>query len=166
MKALLASAVVTLVSVFAMAQGEVQINWPSVNGLSVNNACATADTFRSLAKVTTCTATKDVRYAVSNQGEVGMVKRELAAGEALSSGEYLQVEKTCAAYGSRSLVVSRNTSTRECAYYTPAGQASEPCSKFITKTAKVGTTFSVEKIVRYGEADQQTFFNYTVPACN
>ena len=113
----------------------------------------------------TCTSTKVVRYGVSNRGEQGMVKRELATGEAPHSDEYLETEKQCATYGTRGLKVSRNVTTSECAYYMLAGEASEPCSRFISKTSKIGLTFSVEKIVRYGEADQQTFFNYTVPYC-
>ncbi len=61
--------------------------------------------------------------------------------------------------------VSRDMTAPECAYYPRSGEASEPCDKFITKVVRAGLTFSVEKIVHYGEADQQSFFNFTVPAC-
>ena len=165
MKALLASAVVTLVASFALAHGEVQWNFPSVNGLSVGNACATATTFRSLAPVQYCSATQTVRVAYSSQGEIGLVKRTLKAGEVARRGEFVENETVCSAYGMHNVEVSRVVSTSECAYYMPAGEASQPCTKFITKTSTVGTTFSVEKIVRYGQADQQTFVNFTVPNC-
>ncbi len=165
MKAILASAVVTLVASFAMAHGEVTINWPSVNGLSIDNACATTDTFRSLTPVKVCTATTTVRHAVSNQGEAGQVDRVLKAGEMPRSGEWVVNMQVCSAYGSQALEVSRDMTLTECAYYPRAGEASEPCDKFITKTVRAGLTFSVEKIAHYGEADQSSFFNFTVPAC-
>lgn len=165
MKAFLASAAMTLFATAAFAYGEVQINWPSVNGLAINNACATVDSFVSLTPVTTCLATTTVRYAVSTRGEAAMEKRLLAPGEQPHSDEWLQTEQVCSSYGSRAMTVSRNVTTTECAYYMPAGEASEPCSRFVSKTSKMGTTFSVEKITRYGQADQQVFFNYTVPAC-
>lgn len=165
MKAILASAVVSLVASLALAHGEVQDNYPSVNGLMVNNACATATTFRSLAPVSYCSATVTVRYGISSQGELGMVKRLLKAGEAPRRTEMLQEEQQCSAYSTKAVEVSRNMTQTECAYYIPAGEASEPCTKFISKTVTAGTTFSVERITRYGEADQQTFWNYNVPAC-
>lgn len=167
MKSFLTSTALTLFASLAFAgHGDVQINWPAVNGLAINNACATDDTFVSLNGVSTCTATKTVRYAVSNQGEVGYMKRQLAAGEQPNSGEWLETEEVCSAYGTVGLTVSRYVTTSECAYYPRGGEAYEPaCTQYVTKTSKVGRTFSVEQITSYGEADQQTFFNFTVPLC-
>ncbi len=163
---LVAASLVSLFATLALAYGEVQINWPSVNGLSVNNVCATSETFRSLTPVKVCTATTDVRYAVSSQGEAGLVKRLLKAGEQPRRSEYLQVEQMCSTYGMKAMEVSRLMVKTECKDYARAGEASEPCREFISTTVKAGLTFSVEKLVDYGEATQQTFFNYTVPACN
>ncbi len=163
---LITASIVTLFATLAMAHGEVQINWPSVNGLAVNNACATADTFRSLQGVKTCTDTKTVRYAVSSQGEIGMVKRLLKDGEQPRRNEWLQTEEVCSAYGYQGMEVSRNMTVSECAHYAPPGEHTEPCREFVSRTVKAPLTYSVEKIVHYGEADQQTFFKFTVPACD
>ncbi len=161
----LAVILTSLCAAVAMAHGEVQINWPSVNGLAINNACATADTLRSLNGVRVCTATKVIRYGVSSQGERGLVKRQLAEGEQPRRTEYLESESVCSAYAIQGREVSRMIAVTECAHYAPAGEHVEPCSEFISKTVKAGLTYSVEKIVDYGEASQQTFFNYTIPAC-
>ena len=162
---LLTATLVSLCASLALAHGEVQINWPSVNGLAVNNACATSESFRSLNGVQVCTATKLVRYAVHSQGEQGLVKRLLKVGEFPRRGEYLESESVCAAYATQAREVSRFMTVTECAHYAPAGEHAEPCSEFVSKTVKAGTTFSVEKIVDYGQASQQSFFNYTVPSC-
>ena len=162
---LFTAALVSLCASLAMAHGEVQLNYPSVNGLSINNACATNDTFRSLNAVKVCTGTTMLRYAISSQGERGMVKRLLAAGEQPRRSEFLQNEEVCSAYSLQGLEVSRNVTTSECAHYTAAGEASQPCTHFVSKTQKVGLTFSVEKMVNYGEGSQQTFVKYTVPVC-
>ena len=163
---LFTAALVSLCASLALAYGEVQINWPSVNGLAVNNACATAESFRSLHGVQVCTATNIVRYAVYSQGEAGLAKRLLKNGELPRRGEYLETETVCAAYGIQALEVSRFMTVTECAQQASSGsEYSAPCTQFVSKIVKVGLSFNVEKFVDYGEASQQSFFKYTVPAC-
>ena len=161
----LAASVVSLFATLALAHGEVQINWPSVSGLAINNACATEDTLCSVTGVKACTATKLVRYGVSSQGEVGLVKRQLKDGEQPRQYEYLQTEEVCSAYGIKNIEVSRMVTVTECAYYPRAGENAEPCKEFISKSVKSGLKFSVEKLVEYGDATTQTFINYTIPFC-
>ncbi len=140
-------------------------SWPSINGLPINNACATANTLRSIQPVKTCVATASVRYAYSNQGEAGSVRRLLKDGENARTGEYVETETQCAAYAARPLEVSRNVTVTECAYYTPAGEGAQPCQRFVSKTVKTGLTFNVETTTYHGEVSQQTYRNYTIPLC-
>lgn len=163
---LIATAILLLVAHFAFAHGEEEINWPAINGLSINNACATDETFKSLRPVRYCTETRTVRYAVSNQGELGLVRRPLGQRESPRYGEWLEEATKCVAYGKKDMEVSRYYTHGECAYNPNYGEVYEPCTRYITKREKAGLTYSVEKIVHYGEADQQTFFKFRVPLCH
>ena len=162
---IIATVILLLAGHLSFAYGDEQINWPAINGLSVNNACATDETFKSLRPVRVCTESKTVRYAVSNQGELGLVRRLLGHRESPRYGEWLEQSSKCVAYGKQDMEVSRYYTYGECAYNPHYGEVYEPCNRYTTKRVKAGLTYSVEKIVHYGEADQQTFFKFRVPLC-
>jgi len=158
-------AILSLVASFALAYDDSVVVWPSVNGLMINNACATDTTFRSLHPVSTCMQTEKTRYAVSDRGEIGEVRRELRAGDSLRSGETLVTETRCVSYDRQDMEVSRNVETSECAEIPRSGEITHTCRRFVRRTVMSPRTFSVEKVIHHGDLDHSTWFQFTVPNC-
>ena len=105
--------------------------------------------------------------AVRHQGEAEL-RRILKDGEEPRAGEWLETETSCTAYATHDMEVSRTVTVTTCIRWThPNGEQGSPeCLEYNTHSELAGLTYSVEKITDYGEAQQDTWFNFTIPSCN
>lgn len=163
----LATLIVLAFAGIAQAYGEITYDWPSVNGLAINNACATATTFKSLTPVTYCTETKVDRYSC-RMGEIETC-RPLKAGQPPYAGEYLKEDVRCVAYGTRHIEVSRTTKTTTCTKWAPINEMDHgQCLEWGTVETLVGVDFSVATYRTESAETGPQFIGYTthtVPNC-
>lgn len=127
----------TMIAAIA-ARAEVVYQWPVVQGLPVNQACATATTFKSTRPVPVCLETKVVsRLACRKSGEADSC-RPLGLTERASDSEEVQETLGCIKSEARHLEVSRVTTARRC--------LDKPeCLRFETVTQVMSPHFRVEK---------------------
>lgn len=148
---------------------DVRYEWPAVNGIMVNNACATDDVFRTLKPVTVCTKTEVVkRTACRYHGETELC-RDLATGEQEKYDEVVHEQTRCAAYKITDLEVTRTVHTKRCAEYGPVTEASSgECLRMEDYTFKAGRVYHVAKYeMRGGEAGDVYVGSerFVIPAC-
>ncbi len=162
---LVAALAIALMSSIAMARGEINWEYPIVNGLSLGNACHTEKTFKTLQPITYCTETKVTERYACRQGETEIC-RPLRDGEQPYSYEYLKEETSCVKYASQHMEVSRTFSYQKCVKWTPFDEinGSSECTQWKTVTEFAGTTYN---IIGYdAEGNGQTFQKkFKVPAC-
>lgn len=151
-----------------LAATEVRYEWPSVNGLPVNNACATDETFRSLAPVRVCTETAVVARHACHTGHAESC-RPLMEGEAARADEAVREDVRCVAREPRSIEVSREIVTVHCDQAQSTGGASSgPCAHLVERKTKVDRSFEVRKYeLRQGDASDAYLGTerFIVPEC-
>jgi hypothetical protein len=136
--------------------------WPSINGLSINNACATETEFRSLEAVKVCVETGAVsRTACRYAGESEQC-RVLGPNEQPKIDETISEKTECIKYESKSVVVSRIQTNMKCAKWSvPAPGKIKECLKYETVTSMIGNIFNVETFQDYDAEGGQQFIGYT-----
>ncbi len=164
---LLTSLLLTVMAQVALA-AEVTYQWPAVNGLPINNACATEKTFKSVKPITYCSETGVVARYACVYGEAEYC-RKLKAGEQPAGNETLREEYGCISQVTQHVEVSRIVKTTECTKWKNNGEAWDgQCTEWSTKESFVGLTFSVQRYKDYGGEVGQVFDgteNYTVAMC-
>jgi hypothetical protein len=165
---LILSAIIALAAQTSFASNVTYL-WPEVNGLAINNACATATTFRSLQPITYCSETKVVARYACVYGEAEYC-RKLKAGENPIGNETLREEYGCVSYSSQHKEVSRKVISQECKKWGPGfgDYAPNECLKWETKETFVGLTFKVQRMKDYGGEAGLVFDgteDFTVPMC-
>lgn len=169
---ILAASVLALCGLIATPSAkatDVRYEWPAVNGIMVNNACATEDTFRTLKPVTVCTDTEVVkRTACRYHGQTEQC-RELAIGEQEKFDEFVREETRCAAYKVTDLEVSRTVKAQRCAEFAPVTEASSgECLRMEEHVYKAPRTYHISKYeLRGGEAGDVYIGSehFVIPLC-
>ncbi|MBC7740619.1 MAG: hypothetical protein H7061_00375 [Bdellovibrionaceae bacterium] len=162
MKILIILATTILLSMSALASS-ITYNWPKINGLSIDNACATATEFRSLQNINVCVETKVTSRVACRYAGEGESCRSLGLNQSAAIDETVSEKTQCVKSESKPLVVSRVTQSMKCVKWSrpsAVGNDSE-CLKFDTVKSTLGKVFKVETF-RNDSADQgPQFFGYT-----
>lgn len=150
---------------FAIQEGDFIYKWPKVNGLPINQACATPTTFRSIEPVDTCTGRTYTREACS-LGEIEFC-RPLARNQQPGAGEYLKTDVQCNARSVAYMEVSRYSTTRTCVEYDTSETDAGRCLRHRSVRSIAPVTYDVQRLQFHNEmgfVDAGTF-RYTVPTC-
>jgi len=166
MKVLATLVLMTFAGLSQALAEDLTYDWPSVNGLKINTACATAKTFRSLKPTSYCVETKVQSYACK-QGEVEAC-RPLQSGQLPAPGERLKENVSCIAYGQRNFEVPRVVKTERCVESAPISEASYgECLRWGQVETFMGVDFLVSTYREQAEAGPvfAGHKKYTIPAC-
>lgn len=159
-----------LASIHAMASGEIRYDWPSANGILVNNACVDGANFRSLTPVKLCTKVAVVeRKACRYGGEGGEQCRIVKPGDHIANDEILQKVKKCVAYSNNIVTVPRTHAVDICTKYRqPSNESSGECLKLEKKLVTEGRVFYVDLYRQSGEGGESFAGTkkFTIPDCN
>lgn len=168
MKNLLMSMSVLLLSFTARAEPKIKYLWPSVNGLAVNKACSTENSFKSLTPVPFCSDLRVTsRQACRMGGEIETC-RNIKEGGKLYSGEYFVEQKSCYQTSTKEIEVSRMVTNSRCVQWTSPSEVDVgQCLKTETTTYKAGTNFKV-MMFEDGTPGPKNYLgelDFTVPEC-
>lgn len=141
-------------------------HWPTVGGLPINNACATATHFQSVKPIEYCTETGVVsRVACSKNGEAEYC-RPLGLHQKPGAGESVQETTKCIKFESQHIKVGRVSKVKQCTDWV-TDELSMRCLKYETVTTTMGRVFKVERHRETTDANVQFdgYLDYTIPDC-
>jgi hypothetical protein len=158
-------AIVILLS--AISQASVEYKWPVINGLAINNACATGTQFKSLKDITICTETAVVkRVACRYTGETETC-RNVGLNEQPRIDETVTEATRCVKSQTRKLEVSRISTAMKCTKWST--DAAPECLNYETVQTTMGKVFNVETYSNLGSSEHgSSFVGYTkfeIPDC-
>lgn len=151
----------------ASAANEIRYEWPAVNGLRINNACATADSLRSVTPVTVCTEMGVVARQACVSTVVGENCRTLVGNEVPHRGESVREDRRCVARAPRPVEVSRSVTLARCAEYSNVADTNtNNCLRFEKQTVALDRAFMVSKYEIRPEGDVYIGDErYVIPWC-
>lgn len=144
---ILSMAVLTFgLTVSAEAMVEVRYEWPSVNGLKINNACATRETFRSLKPVMKCVERGTVSRQACAKVNDSVVCRFMIEGEVPREGEVVQEDVRCLQRESQNIEVSNVVEEFKCAEFSyVANPGTHECLRRERRRYTAGRVYDVSK---------------------
>lgn len=161
-------AIVSLMASATLAM-ESYIEHPSVNGLKLNNACATEATFKSIKPIKVCVETKETKLACSDAGDAGEMCRTLKAGQKPTAFEYIKKEISCVKHGKKDMEVSRAYNETVCTKWEPSTEANHgACLEEVSIQKFAPTSYKAAWYTVHPESGPyfQGYKKFTVPNCN
>lgn len=152
-----------------MADTSLDISWPAVNGLEINNACIRGDSFVSLRPIRSCSAVEVTsRQACRYHGEAELC-RNLAPGENAGPFEIYREESHCTAYESHTVIVPRTYSVTTCVKWTRPTEASNgECLEFETHQEYAPSSYLVTIYRTWSQESGPQFMGnkrFDIPSC-
>ncbi len=143
--------------------------WPTPNGLAINNACYTETTFKSLAPVEYCSQTEVVAEKICYMTDSSEICSAYK-GQPVRANEYVKEKTQCAKYVSNYMEVSRHVTVDKCVKYSEVRSEVDNlvCAEMGTSTTFAPTDYNVAVYQQYsGESAEQLLGHkhFSIPAC-
>jgi hypothetical protein len=152
---------------WALNSGDTVIQWPVVNGIQINQACATETTLRSTTPLKQCAESVTKRYACQ-MGEIETC-RPLSRNERVGGVEYVKTETTCRKYVKKHMEVSRMVTESRCVEWDPTTETSPGgCRESVAVRKLAPLVYNVDKYTWNNEQGMvyAGSFKYRIPACD